>query len=257
MAFDINENVFNKDGSPSERKLQRYQETLMKMFATSPEGQTLTNEGIDGGRTFTFLDFGINYLDETPPHMSAQSIRTLLFQLFPQKLTTPPEDSPYMIRELQLFWQFLQREFHLKNADACLKVLNDKATARRYEKEMSNKANYGISKSFAMMGLERGFDLSTQEGVDAWMKTYNDELESGKGQRIQPNLGFPGFLNSLFSGGSIVDSTLETGKEGTADNSPEMDTHSNLQRGSTLAQHSLSKRKKERRNRQKKHKKHS
>ena len=253
MAFDINENLFNRDGSPSERKLQRYQDTILRLFAASPEGKTIDNEGFYGGRCLTFIDFGLNYLGETLPQMSAQSIRTILFQLFPQKLTTPPEDSSYTIRELQLFWQFLQREFHLKNADACLKVLNDKATARRYEKEMSNPRNYGISKSFAMMGLERGFDISTQEGLDAWMKTYNEELESGKGQRIQPNLGNFNFLNSLFGGGTIVESTLETKGGGT---SGELKATSNHQRKSESAQKSLAQRKKASRSRRKPHKKH-
>ena len=257
MAFNIDENLFDRDGSASERKLQRYKDTILKMFAASPEGHTIDNEGFYGGRCLNFIEFGINYLGETPPHMSAQSVRTLLFELSPQKLTTPPEDSPYMIRELQLFWQFLQREFHLKNADACLKVLNDKATARRYEKEMSNPANYGIAKSFAMMGLERGFDLSTQEGLDAWMKTYNEELASGKGKRMQPNLGPLGFLNNLFGGGNIVESSLETREAGEVHSSEETGTHQGLQSASTHTHNTLSERKKKSRNRQKRHKKHS
>lgn len=247
MAFDIYQNVFNRNGSPSERKSQKYQNDLMRLFAPSPEGQTLTNEGIDGGRTFTFLDFGINYLGMTPPQMSADSLRTILFQLFPQKFTTTLEDSPNMIRELQQFWQFLKREFNLKNADACLKVLNDKATVKRYEKEMRNSANYGIAKSFAMMGLERGFDLSTQEGVDEWMQIYNEELASGKGQRIKPfGLDAQGLLNRLLGGTNVVDSTVEEPEENKAVNTGEGET-----------QHNLLQRKAGRRTRHKKHGKKS
>ena len=39
------------------------------------------------------------------------------------------------------------------------------------------------------MGLERGFDMRSQEGIDAWMKTYNAELAAGK---ITPPVMLPG-----------------------------------------------------------------
>jgi hypothetical protein len=32
--------------------------------------------------------------------------------------------------------------------------------------------------------MERGFDLSSEEGINEWMETYNAELTSGGGLRI-------------------------------------------------------------------------
>jgi hypothetical protein len=49
---------------------------------------------------------------------------------------------------------------------------------------MSNPANFGMAKSFFMMGKARGFDMYTQEGLDEWMMTYNTELMAGTGQRV-------------------------------------------------------------------------
>lgn len=125
----------------------------------------------------------MDYLGITPAQMSSDSLREILFDIFPRKLSAEPDEAPEIIRELQFFWKFLQREFYLENAAACLKVLDDKATCT-LEEEMSNPANFGIAKSFVMMGEARGFDMTSQEDVDKWMATYNAELAAGTGQRI-------------------------------------------------------------------------
>ena len=76
---------------------------------------------------------------------------------------------------LQAFWQFAQREFQLENAAACMKVLDDKAV-RQMKKEMSNPANFGMAKSIVMMGKAHGFDMTTEEGINEWIATYNAEI---------------------------------------------------------------------------------
>ncbi len=72
-----------------------------------------------------------------------------------------------------------------------LRVLDDKA-APRLQKELGDPANFGIAKSMVMMGLERGFDMTSQEGMEAWMKTYNAELAAG----TEPRIPFPGEQNA-------------------------------------------------------------
>jgi len=128
-----------------------------------------------------------------------------LFDLFPQKVSADADEAPEIIHELQAFWKFLQREFHLENAAGCLKLLDDKA-ARRLEKEMSNPANFGMAKSLIMMGKARGFDMTTEEGINKWMVTYNAELAQGTGPRIP--LPAPSF--SIYQGGSAAQSRNKT-----------------------------------------------
>jgi hypothetical protein len=129
------------------------------------------------------IDFGINYLSVTPPQMSPDDMRAILFDLFPRKVSASADEAPDIIRELQAFWQFLQREFHLENAAACLKALDEK-TARKLKKEMGDPANFGIAKSFVTMGMQRGFDMSSEEGLNEWMAIYNAEIAAGTGPRI-------------------------------------------------------------------------
>jgi hypothetical protein len=112
-------------------------------------------------------------------------------------VSAEPEEAPSMVRELQEFWKFLQREYQLENAAACLKVLDDRAV-RTLKEEMSNPANFGMAKSFFMMGKARGFDMYTEEGLNEWMETYNAELATGKGQRVPSPFSAP--IMPTFSG---------------------------------------------------------
>src|SRR5947209_5676340 len=151
MTFDIHQKVFSRDGELNEKKAREYQDQLLQLFEQSPEFQALLDEGIEPGWASMMIDFGINYLAVTPAQMTADSLREILFDIFPRKVSGDADEAPNVIRELQAFWQFMQREFHLQNAADCLKVLDDKAV-RQLKREMSDPANFGIAKSFIMMG---------------------------------------------------------------------------------------------------------
>ena len=183
MTFNIHQQVIDRDGMPLEKKANKYKDQLVQLFEQSPEGQALWSEGIEPGWARMLLDFGTDYLIVAPPQMSPDDVREILFDLIPRKVSASADEAPEIIRELQAFWTCLQREFHLENAAACLNVLNEKA-ARELKKKMSDPATFGIAKSFVMMGQERGFDLSSEEGVNKWMATYNAELTGGAGLPI-------------------------------------------------------------------------
>ena len=133
------------------------------------------------------VDLGMNYLSVTPATMSPDNLQEILFNLFPRKVSAEADEAPVIIHELQYFWKFLQREFHLENAAACLKLLDDEA-ASELKEEMSNPANFGMAKSFVMMGKDQGFNMSTEEGLREWMETFNAGITSG----TQPRLPLPG-----------------------------------------------------------------
>jgi hypothetical protein len=180
MTFDIHQQIFDEDGTPLEQEAEEYQDKLLELFEQSPEAQALSDEGIEGGWTRMMMDLGMNYLGMTPPQMSAHDMREILFDLIPRKISAPADEAPDIVREFQAFWRFMQREFHLANATACLNVLNEKA-AQELKKRMSNPANFGMAKSFFMMGMQRGFDMQSQEGINEWMRTYNAEIAAGTG----------------------------------------------------------------------------
>lgn len=175
MVFNIHQQVFDENGEYLEKEEQRYLDQLVELFEASPEAQVLQNEGTEPRWIGMLFDYAIRYLEVTPAQMTASDLRELLFDLVPRKISAPAEDAPEIIREMQMFWTFAGREFHLGNAEACLKILDDKAV-RLLRKEMGNSANFGFAKSFVMQGQERGFDMSNQEDLDEWMLIYNTEL---------------------------------------------------------------------------------
>jgi hypothetical protein len=203
MTFNIDQQVFDKDGERLEKKAREYQNQLVRLFEQSPECRTLREEGIEPSWAGMLIDFGIDYLGVTPPQMSPANSREILFDLIPRKVSASADEASGIIRELQAFWTFLQREFHLENAAACLNMLDEKA-ARRLKKEMTNPANFGIAKSFVMMGLERGFDMTSEAGINEWMLTYNAELAASAGPRIplpgEQSAGARQFRSRLNSG---------------------------------------------------------
>ena len=84
MAFDIYQQVFDRDGLPVEKKAGAYIDRLMELFVQSPEGQQLVSEGIEPGWASMLMDFGVNYLSVTPPHMSPDDLHEILFDLVPR-----------------------------------------------------------------------------------------------------------------------------------------------------------------------------
>jgi hypothetical protein len=180
MGFDIHQQIFDEGGDYQEKRLAHYREQLVTLFEKSPEGQALLDEDVSLFWADTMLDFSLRYLGVTPPDMSPEDLREILFDLIPAKVSAPPEDAHEAVRELHAFWTFLQREFGLESAAACLKLLDDKA-ARKLERAMGDPRNFGMAKSIVAMGRERGFDMTTEEGINRWMETYNAEVMAGRG----------------------------------------------------------------------------
>jgi hypothetical protein len=123
--------------------------------------------------------------------MSRRNFEEVVFELFPRKVSTGAESAEAIIAELKAFWEFLRRAYHLNNAGAILATLTPTA-AKRLEQELADPANYGMAKSFFMKGMELGFDMTSQEGMDAFMLYYNTHLV---GTMPPPAMDFPGFLD--------------------------------------------------------------
>ena len=44
---------------------------------------------------------------------------------------------------------------------------------RHLEWELQKPTNFGMAKSFVLMGKEAGFDMESPEGMHAWVEAYN------------------------------------------------------------------------------------
>ncbi len=184
MEFDIHERVM-EDGEYLEDAASAYREHLMELFAASAEAHELFEQEIALGWAEAFMEYGMGYLGVTPAELTPEDMSEVLFELFPRKVSAEPGSAQEIVRELRAFWRFLGRAFALPNAAACARLLDDRA-ARRLEREMANPANFGMAKALVMQGMARGFDMTTEEGLNAWMTTYNAEVAAQREAGIAP-----------------------------------------------------------------------
>jgi hypothetical protein len=172
MSFDINEAVFDSEGTYLEEKAVRYEQALMEQFAASPEGHTTIQRGTELGWARALIHYAITYAGVTPAMMTPSDLDAVVFGLFPRKVITESGDGAEIIQELRAFWHFLQRVYQLPQARQMLARLTPQA-ARRLERELQEPTNFGMAKSFVLMGQEAGFDMESPEGMRAWVAAYN------------------------------------------------------------------------------------
>ncbi len=171
MLFDIHKPLFQDDDYPEE-EIEAYIAALTAGFDASPEAAALDADDARIGLIDATVRYGASYQGVTPATMTAADLDEILFSIFPRKVSCPPEDAVAIITEQRAFWRFLKREYQLPEAERCLQLLGDEAVAR-LEREMGDPANFGMAKGLFMMGESMGFDVTSEEGLNEWMHTYN------------------------------------------------------------------------------------
>jgi len=172
MPFDMNEAIFDEQGGYLEEKASRYEEALMDQFAASPEGQAIQERGTELGWARAMIHYAITYRGVTPATMTTSDLEEVAYSLFPRKVITERGDGAEIIQELRAFWHFVERVYQLPQARQLLARLTPQA-ARRLERELQEPANFGMAKSFVLMGKQAGFDMESPEGMRAWVQAYN------------------------------------------------------------------------------------
>ncbi len=173
--FDIHQKIFDSDGEMDEALAGSYREELFEAFAASPEALSVIEKCGRLAWTDLMMEYSFNYLGATPATMTRSDFEEVLFDLIPRKVSTSPDKAEQIVAELRAFWGFVQREYNLANAKKVLAVLDYRA-AGRLQRELANPAKFGMAKSFVMLGLEAGYDMTTAEGMAEFTAVYNASL---------------------------------------------------------------------------------
>lgn len=168
-----------EDVDPAERA--PLEDELMGKFAASPEGKTLK----DPQSCRLVMDFAADYFGATIATLGASELRDLFFEIIPRKLSMAPSGARELIEDNRAFYSFLKREYALEQANACLRVIGEGAV-KKLEAALSEPSNFGLAKSLLMAGCDEGFDMDTQEGVEAWMR-------STEGKPLPASVRLPSF----------------------------------------------------------------
>jgi hypothetical protein len=141
------------------------EDELVYHFLDSAEGKSLAGVGA----CHLIMNFAADYFGATIATLQAPELREIVFEIIPRKVSVDAAAARGIIDEGRAFYAFLARECALPQADACLRELGGDAV-RKLEAALSDSGNFGMAKSLLMGGHEAGFDMSSREGIEAWMR---------------------------------------------------------------------------------------
>ena len=180
MSFDINlldDLDDDLDYDDVEPLIESYIDDIVKQFSQSPEGQAHAVQYPEiGSWIFYLIDFGYKYEGFVLSQMTKDDMKTMMEDLLPRKVALANKsEAEDAVPELVAFWSFLEREYNFKNAKGIINYLlsiNDK-----FPDWMFDPARGGIAKNFFLSGIEAGFDMSSQEGMNTFKEIYNTQLD--------------------------------------------------------------------------------
>lgn len=172
-TFDIRQKPFTSAGELDERAAEHYRERLVAAFEESPEGLGAPA----GGLASIVVDLGLQYPGVNVADMTVCEFEEVLFRIIPRKICLEPDEAEAIVGELRAFWDFVGRAFGLRHAAGCRRLLEGGAV-ERLRRALADPRNFGMGKSFVMQGKAMGYDMTSQQGIDAWMRAYNSGLAS-------------------------------------------------------------------------------
>lgn len=175
--FDFHQSLHDEYGERDEDKVNGYIDGLTAEFEASPEAQPVREKYGGCGWAASMMEYGFNHLGVSPAEMTLRDFKEVVYELFPEKVSVEPERAGEIIAELRAFWSFVSRQYDANNARAILEALDDNAGSR-LRQLLADTAHYGMAKSFFMLGQKSGFDMTDQEGLDAFTAAYNAQLKS-------------------------------------------------------------------------------
>jgi hypothetical protein len=175
MSFDINQ-LNNIDYEEAESVLYDYLNDLVKQFVQSPEGKAYIQVNPEFGSWICrFIEHAYIQEGYTLPEMTKGEVQTVMEETLPRKITLMNrEDAQNAIPELIAFWNFLKREYNLRHAGAIITYLA--SIKNKFSDWMFDPAKGGIAKNFILSGMKAGFDMTTEEGLNTFQLSYNQQL---------------------------------------------------------------------------------
>lgn len=153
-----------------EEKGRALNETLAGRFGESPEGSAFGSKG----HASMLMELAHGFFGPVSiMTLGAAQLRELLFEIVPAKVFMEPDEAPAVITELRAFFTFLKREHGRPSASECLRVLGPDAP-EKLRAALSDSSKFGTMKSVIAAGRDAGFDMSTKEGLEGWMRKLEE-----------------------------------------------------------------------------------
>ena len=164
------------DEESEEEGLSDEEQALIDEFAQSAfvHGIRALDADYVVGEIQHFVEMGHDYIGLDACDLEVSDVREMLYEIMPRKFSAEPEffeNFPYL---LEAFIHFLDSRGQVKHAKELLRLAEE--ARRRMPRLAADPANWGMAKSFFMRGKELGFDMTSQEGMNAFLEYYNANL---------------------------------------------------------------------------------
>lgn len=147
------------------------EEALIRRFVASPEARELD----DVQACELLMDLAADYFDVTIASLAPEDLHEIVFDILPSVVDVDASMASRIIDELRAFFAFLGRDLGIDQADACFRVVG-RGAAKRLERALSDPTKFGEAKKIVRQGRAAGFDMSSKEGIEAWMRTLEAPL---------------------------------------------------------------------------------
>ncbi|MFH7241733.1 MAG: hypothetical protein ACHWZW_02675 [Spirulina sp.] len=168
----------NLDYAQAEPLIDDYIEGALESFANSRAGKAhirLYPEG--GGWIEVFIEFALRYGGYTLPTMTKSEAKSVMEDFLPRRMVlSDPSEADDAIPELVAFWTYLHEVYRFRSAKAIAKYLE--SIADQFPEWMFDPHRGGMAKQLMMEGMAKGFDMTTQEGLQAFQASQQASLKS-------------------------------------------------------------------------------
>jgi hypothetical protein len=156
-----------------------YLQQAQEAFSKSSEGQLVSNNIGNLNWHRCLLDFGLVMHIEIVDTMSLETVQDFVLNHVPRVVTIEPEMAVELVWELAMFWQFLNREYKLPQAQEIFDWLTQDGLIGKVEAALGDESHFSIVKSMVMKGIRAGYDMTTTEGVNQFMLARHQSVADG------------------------------------------------------------------------------
>jgi hypothetical protein len=177
MVFDIRV-LDNLSYDEVEPLLEDYIEDAIDQFVESETGRAHVEAYPTGGYWIdSFIEMAYLYGGFTLPKMTKADVQQVMEYIFPRKLTLlDRSEADDAIPELVAFWTFLKQDYKLRSAGAIAKYLL--SIQNKFSDWMFDPARGGMTKNFMLQGMEAGYDMTAQDGREAFQEIFNQQMQA-------------------------------------------------------------------------------
>lgn len=192
----------------AEPLLEEYFDDLVTQFLNSAMGQAYLQQNPEAGNwAYHFVEMGYLYEEVPPPKITRVVAQTIMEYTLPRKLILGDRSqAETAIPELVAFWTFVQQTYKHRNASAIIHYLQ--SIEQQFPDWMIDPSRGGMGKGFMLSALSQGYDITSEEGLQAFQAAQNqaiadhassDPLEQLRSRLNRPDMDLPQSMEELRS----------------------------------------------------------